>query len=115
MGAFSGLIFDLIVGRCIGLNLILMLGMAFLANGFFSNVIRNNTLLITLLMSFVVTFLYETVYYLVAFFEDLHFGSVFVRILLPKCLSAVVAAFPMYFIMKKFARGLWDDKGEGIG
>ena len=115
LGALSGLILDLIVGRWIGLNLILMFGMSFLVNGFFSSVIRNNTLLITLLLSVVVTFLYETVYYLVAFFGDLHFGSVFVRILLPECLSAVVAVFPMYFIVKKLAQSLWDDKGEGIG
>ncbi len=115
LGALSGLILDLIVGRWIGLNLLLMLGMAFLVNRFFSNVIRNNTLLITLLMSVVVTLLYETVYYLVAFWGDLHFGSVFVRILIPECLSAVVAAFFMYFIIKKFAVVFWDDKGEEIG
>ena len=115
LGACFGLILDLINGRWIGLNLILMLATAFLINGFFANVIRNNTLLITMLLSVVVTFLYETLYYLVAFFDDLHFGSVLLRVLLPECLSAAIAAIPMYFIIKKFAKTLWDDKGEGIG
>ena len=115
MGAFSGIILDLIIGRWIGLNLVLMIVMAFFVTGFFSSIIRNNTLLITLLLSVIVTFLYESIYYMVAFFDDLHFGSVFARILLPECLSSLIADIPMYFIIKKFAKALWDDKGEGIG
>ena len=115
LGACAGLILDLIIGRWIGLNLVLMMALAFAVTGFFSSVIRNNTLLITLLLAVIFTFFYEMLYYIVAFWGDLHLGSVFVRVLLPECLSTVVVAILMYFVVKKFARSLWDDKGEGIG
>ena len=44
LGASAGLLLDLLIGRWIGLNLILMLGTAFLINAFFAGVIRNNTI-----------------------------------------------------------------------
>lgn len=115
LGFISGLILDAIIGNIIGLNAVLMMVMAFFITNFFNSLIRNNTLFITLAIVVVSTLVYEIIYYIVAFLGDLHLKDVIVNVLIPECLVSSIATVPVYLIIKKFAKALWDDKGEGIG
>ncbi len=115
LGFLAGIILDLIIGKAIGVNAVLMMILAFSVTSFFENVIRNNTFLITLLLVFVSTFFYEMLYYIVTFLGDLHLGTVLVKILLPESIYSLIVAVPFYFIIKKFAKNFLIDKGEGIG
>ena len=52
----------------------------------------------------VITFLYESVSYLVMFMEGTHvsFGLSIMRVILPVCLYHVILAFVMYFVVQRF-------------
>lgn len=114
-GFVFGLILDLFIGRIIGLNTVLMMILAFLTANFCEKVIRKNTLLITILIVAITIPVYELLYYTIAFLGDLEFKTAFLRTLLPECLCCIIATIPLYWIVKKAAKTLWDDKGEGIG
>ncbi len=115
LGFATGLVLDLLVGKVIGINAVLMMILAFFITSFFENVIRNNTLLITLLLVFLTTFFYEAVYYIVTFLGDLHLGTIIIKILLPESFYSLIVAIPFYFAIKKFAKNFLFDKGEGLG
>ncbi|MBQ9737447.1 MAG: rod shape-determining protein MreD [Clostridia bacterium] len=115
VGFSFGLILDVLVGRIIGINAVMMMAAAFLVANFCEKAIRKNTLWITLLIVGVSTLMYELLYYIVAFLGNLEFAAVFLRILLPEILGGMIAALPLYFIVGRAARFLWNDKGESIG
>jgi len=59
---------------------------------------------ISMIFGAVITFLYESVSYLVMFMEGTHvsFGLSIMRVILPVCLYHVILAFVMYFVVQRF-------------
>lgn len=115
LGFAAGMALDLLIGKIIGINAVMMMALGFLIAKFCDSVIRKNTLLITILIVAVIVPVYGLLYYIIAFLGDLNFKSAFVKILLPEGLCSLIAAVPLYFVIKKPAKTFWDDKGEGIG
>ncbi len=110
-----GLVLDLIVGRIIGINAVLMMILSYFIMTFCEKVIRKNTFGIIFLITLISTFLYELFYYIIAFLGNLEFGAVFLKVLLPETLAGVIAAIPIYLILKWASRFLWQNKGDSIG
>ena len=115
LGFISGLILDLFIGRIIGLSAVLMMVLGFLVSNFFDAVLRKNNVLVTMLIVSVSAFLYELLYYIIAFMGDLDFSVVFIKTLLPECVCSAVIAVLIYFLVKKFSKNFWTDKGEEVG
>lgn len=115
VGFIFGCIIDLLVGRIIGLSAVLMMLLAYFIAVFCEKIIIKNTLLISLTTVAVSVFVYELMYYIVAFLGALDFSTLFINVLLPECLCSIIASIPFYFIIKKASKAFWTDKGEGIG
>ncbi len=114
IGFVFGLMLDILVGKNLGLNGILMMILAYFTTSFCESVIRKNTMLITIVIVGCASFLYELFYYIIAFLGNLEFVMVFVKVLLPETLCAVLATIPIYFIVR-WEKRAWRNKGENIG
>lgn len=115
VGFIFGLFLDLLIGKIIGANAVLLMVLGFFVAEFCHRFIRKNNLLICIMITTVASLLYELLYYIVAFLGNLTFGTVLLRIILPEVLSNIVATVPIYLIAKKVSKFFWDGKGENVG
>ena len=71
---------------------------------------------ISMIFGAVITFLYESLNYLVMFIEGAHasYGLSIIRVIFPVCLYHVILAFVMYFVVQRFIgeRSLTDVETE---
>ncbi len=117
LGAVFGLIFDMLIGRLWGLNAILMMLLGFFTSYFCERVLRDNNILVVLIMVFIETLVYEAVYgaiYLLTL-NGGNFFSLILRVVIPESFYNVIACVPVYFLVKKMGKVLYSDKGETIG
>lgn len=114
-GVIFGIVLDILTGKLLGLNAVLLMLLGFTVAHFCDKVIRKSSVFIVMLITFIVSFFYELIYLLIAFAGSLNIKAVFLRALLPECIYNAVAVAPFYWVIKKLARRLWTDKGEGIG
>lgn len=110
-----GIVLDLIVGRIIGINAVLMMVLSYFIMAFCEKVIRKSTFGIVFLITLISTFSYELFYYIIAFLGNLEFGAIFLKVLLPETLAGLIASTFMYLILKWASKFLWRNKGESIG
>lgn len=117
IGFAAGFILDMLVGRIWGLNAVLGLILGFCIAHFYARIISNSSLFVTLILVLAASLLYETVYFFIAFLraENVSFFSSLVKIVFPECVYNMAASVPLYFIIKRFAKFLYTDKGEMIG
>lgn len=111
-GFIFGFLLDILIGRVLGVNAVLMMLLGFFIAYFCEKVIRKNTVFIVMLIALLVSAAYELLYYIVAFLGDLHFKEALLKTILPECVyNSVLAAF-IYFIIKKLSGRLWDENVE---
>ncbi len=101
IGFFFGLMLDLLTGNAIGLNAVLMLILSFGVSDFCEKYIRKNTLFTTMLIVLVSTFLYEFLYYIIAFLGDLDLGSAILKVIIPEGIYCTLVSVPLYFVSPK--------------
>ena len=117
LGAVFGLILDMLIGRFWGLNAVLMMLLGFLTSYFCDRVLRDNNILIVLLMVFIETLVYEG-FYGAIYSLTMNGGNFFLillRVVIPEGFYNVLACVPVYFLVKKMGKVLYSDKGETIG
>ena len=117
VGFAAGFALDMIMGGIWGLNAVLGLLLGFCISHFYAKIISNSNLLVTLALVFVGTLLYEAFFCFIAFLrsENVSLFQSIVKIVLPECGYNMVASVPLYFIIKRFAKFLYTDKGDVIG
>ena len=105
VGACFGLTLDILTGRFLGVNSILMLITGFFTAHLCENILSRNNLLISAIITILFTAVYESVYYLFTFsiLKNLQFGIVFARVLGCECLYNAVFSVIFYFIIKRFS------------
>ena len=108
-GFFFGLMLDFQIGKVLGLNAVLMMLLGYVTALFCEKVIRKNTALIIMVIVLVTSVFYELIYYVASFMGNLDFSSVFFRTLIPECIYNFVMTIPVYLIIKKLSRKLWDE------
>ncbi len=101
VGFIFGLILDLFIGKALGLNAVLMLILSFIVADFCEKYIRKNTVFTTMVIIFTVTFLYELMYYIIAFLGDLNLLKAILRVAIPESVYCAVASIPLYYIIPK--------------
>ncbi|MBQ9757948.1 MAG: rod shape-determining protein MreD [Clostridia bacterium] len=117
LGAFFGLVLDLLVGRLWGLNAILMMLLGFFTAYFCERVLRDNNILVVLLMVLAETVLYEIVYGFIYYLtlDGGNFFAILLRIIIPEGFYNMIVTIPVYFIVRRMGKVLYSDKGETIG
>lgn len=111
-GFVFGFILDILIGKVLGVNAVLLMLLGFFTAYFCEKVIRKNNVFIVMLITLIITFIYELFYYIIAFLGDLQFKEAFVGTLLPECVYNGIAAMPIYFLIKKVSGKLWDNSEE---
>ncbi len=117
VGFVAGFALDMLVGGIWGLNSVIGLLLGFCISHFYARIISNNNLLVTLAFVLAGTLLYESIFCFIAFMrtENVSFFQSLAKIVLPECGYNMVASVPLYFIIKRFAKFLYTDKGDVIG
>ena len=96
-----GFILDFLIGTHLGLNAVLMLILSFVVCDFCKRYIRDNTLFTTMIIVLIATFLYEFVYYIVAFLGELHLLDAILKVLIPESIYCSLISIPIYYIVPK--------------
>ena len=117
IGAVFGLVLDFIIGKVIGINMILSLLIGFTVTLFCERVIRKNSVFVTMLSVLVITIVYESVYYFFAFLftGGMGYWKAIIAVILPEGIFNMIIAVFMYYILGKLTQHLYTDKGEGLG
>ncbi len=117
VGFAFGFALDMLIGRTWGANALLGMLLGFCIANFCERVLSDSNFFITLALVLVGSLLYETFYYSVAFLrtENSGFFSLLIKIIIPECGYNLVTSVPVYFIIKRFAKLLYTDKGDAIG
>jgi len=117
VGFAFGIVLDMLIGRFWGLNALFMMLLGFFTAHFCERLLRDNNLLISLLLVFVVSFLYETLYGIISYpvLGNSGLGPMFLKIIIPESFYNIVVAIPLHFVLKRIAKVLYSDKGESIG
>lgn len=117
VGLVFGFVLDMLIGRLWGMNTLLGMLSGFFIAHFCKKVLRNSNFFIAMIFVFVMSLFYEVVYYFTAFLtvDNVQFGAMFVKSILPECVYNVVVSLPIYFLIRKFSKSLYTDKGEIIG
>ena len=117
VGAIFGLVLDIIIGKIIGINMVLCLMAGFLVALFCERVIRKNSVFITMLSVVIITFVYESVYYLFSFLfvQGMGYANALINVILAESIYNGIVSAVIYYIFGKFAQKLYADKGESLG
>lgn len=118
LGGICGFLLDVLIGRCLGMNMVLGILTAYVTAYLCEKVFRTRNLPIMLCAAAVFSLLWESVYYAVVFglvVKNFAFGYVFPRIIAPEVLYNCVAAVVLALPLRKVLKFLYADKGEGIG
>lgn len=117
VGFAAGLLLDISIGRLFGANALCCMIFGFFVTYFCEKVIGNINVLIVFFSVLVLSFLYETVYYLFAFsvIGRLDFGYAVKNVIWIESIYNGIISLPLYFILKKLTKYLYADKGETIG
>ncbi|MBE7023601.1 MAG: rod shape-determining protein MreD [Clostridia bacterium] len=117
VGLVFGFVLDMLIGRLWGMNALLGMLSGFFIAHFCKKVLRNSNFLVAMIFVLVMSLFYEVVYYFIAFLtvDNVHFGAMFVKSILPECVYNVIISLPVYFIINKFSKSLYTDKGDAIG
>ncbi len=117
VGFAFGFALDMLAGQIWGLNAIIGMLLGFCIAHFYGRIISESNFIVTMALVFVGTLLHEMCYCFIAFLrtESVSFFQSLIKIVLPECGYNMVAAVPLYFIIKRFAKFLYTDKGDVIG
>ncbi len=117
IGLIFGFVLDMLTGRLWGLNALLGMLLGFCVSYFYKNVLRHSNVLISMLFVLFSSLFYEIIYYFIAYLtvDNVSFGAMLVKIILPECVYNLVFAVPIYWLIKKLSKNLYTDKGETIG
>jgi len=117
LGFAFGFVLDMLVGRFWGVNALLGMLLGFCTASFCVRVLSDSNFFITLALVLVGSFLHEIFYYFIAFLktENISFFTSLIKIIIPECGYNLVASAPLYFVIKRFAKLLYNDKGDTIG
>ncbi len=117
VGFFFGFVLDMLIGRLWGVNALLGMLMGFCIAHFCERVLSDSNFFITLALVLVGSLLYEVFYYAISFLrtENISFFELLIKTIIPESAYNLVASIPLYFIIKRFAKLLYTDKGDPIG
>ena len=117
VGLLFGLFLDISIGRLIGANALCCMIFGFFVTYFCERVLGNISVIIVFFSVIILSFLYETVYYLFAFsvIGKLDMGYAVKNVIWIESIYNGIISLPLYFIFKKLTKYLYADKGETIG
>lgn len=117
VGFAFGFALDMIIGRLWGVNALLGMLLGFCIAHFCERVLSDSNFFITLGLVLVGSLIYEIFYYSVSFLrtENISFFPSLIKIIIPECGYNLVVSVPIYFIIRRFAKLLYNDKGDAIG
>ena len=112
IGFVFGLFTDIMAGRLLGVNAVLMLIAGFTIAMFCENVFRGNNVFVVMAAAVIVTFVYNSVHYLFVFslIGQLDYAYALKSTIWIECLYNAVLCLPMFFILKKITVFLYAEK-----
>jgi len=114
IGAVSGYILDILIGKIWGLYSILGMILGFSIASFFDKLIGKRNLVMTFILVFLSTILVEFLYYLISA-NSMSISHAILMVILPECVYNLFASIPLFLLIKKVSRFLYADKGESLG
>ena len=110
-----GFLLDILTGRFVGLYTLLFVIAAFFVNLIHEKVLREPEFYICSLVVFLVSVLLNSLYYLIAFssIESISVKTLLIVVFTEGLYDGVVS-IPVYFILKRFKKYFYTDKGEYI-
>ena len=114
VGFIFGLMLDLITGKIWGLYAILGMIIGFSVSNFCERLYGQKNIVFTLVLVLIGTWLMEFLYYLICFFsvDNISLKYALLRVILPEGVYNAVVAVPFYWIIRKIAKFIYNDKGE---
>ena len=114
IGFVFGLMLDLMTGKIWGIYAILGMIMGFSVSNFCERLYGQKNIIFTLVLVLIGSLLFELVYYLICFFsvENISLKYALLWVVLPEGVFNTVVAVPLYLVVRKIAKFIYNDKGE---
>lgn len=113
IGGIMGFLYDILVGKYIGLNTLMFMYIGFLICLFNEKVLKQPRILISVVSVFVFSNIVGLIYFLIHSLavSEFNFTFLYMSIILPESIYSTIVSIPMYLLIKKTSTVLLDDKG----
>lgn len=113
IGGVMGFLYDILVGKYIGLNTLMFMYIGLSVCMFNEKVLKQPRILISVASVFVFSNIAGLIYFLIHSFvlSEFKFVFLYMNIVLPESIYSTIVSIPMYLLIKKTSAVLLEDKG----